>query len=422
MRFTKPSIEALKKRADRYEVWEDGKSGLGLRISPSGRKTWVLMYRFEGRARRMTLGNYPAMSLAAAHTRAGKAHEALEQGRDPGAENVAERRAERAAETVGQLIDEYLERHAVNKRTGAEDKRVLDRDVRPAWGHRKAKSLHRRDVIVLLDKIEDRGAPIQRNRTASLLSKLFRFGIERGIVETSPCIAIRALPEAPRERVLSPAEIKALWNGLDAAQMAPVCRLALRFLLATGQRRGEVVGTRREEVNSDFWEIPGSRTKNGRPHAVPLSPLAKAVLVDIDALREKEAARHGRGNPSPWLLPSPLEGTPKPMGGMHDHISADALSRALLNNRKRLELEEPAPKPHDFRRTAASTMTALGISQFLVGKVLNHTEPGVTAKVYDRNGYLAEKQRALEVWGKWIEDVAAGRQLAANVTAMRPAG
>ncbi len=81
MRFTKPSVEALKKRAERYEVWEDGRSGLGIRVSPSGRKVWVLMYRFDGRARRMTLGTYPAVSLAAAHTRAGKAHEALEHGK-----------------------------------------------------------------------------------------------------------------------------------------------------------------------------------------------------------------------------------------------------------------------------------------------------------------------------------------------------
>ncbi len=420
MRFTKPAIEALKKRADRYEVWEDGKTGLGLRIAPSGRKTWVLMYRFEGRPRRMTLGTYPRVGLATAHTKAGKAREALELGNDPGTENVALRRAERQAETVGELADEYVKRHASTKKTGDNDKWMIDREIRPLWGKRKAKTITRRDVIVLLDGIEDRGTPVMRNRTAGLMSKMFKFGVERGLLEASPCIGIRRLPETPRERVLTAAEIKSLWNGLDSADMAPVSRVALRFLLATGQRRAEVAGARRDEINGDVWEIPASRTKNGKPHTVPLSPLAKALLADIDALRVTEAEWHKAGL-SVWLFPSPLEGTSNTKGGIHGHIMPSSLSRALSNNRARLGLTDPPPTPHDFRRTAASTMTALGISQFVVGKVLNHTEPGVTAKVYDRNTYLPDKTRALEVWGQWIEDVATGRQLAPNVITMRPA-
>ncbi len=194
MRFTKPSVEALKKRPERYEVWEDGKTGLGIRVSPSGRKTWVLMYRFEGKARRMTLGTYPKVGIASAHTKAGNAHEALEHGRDPGAENVAQRRDERQAETVDQLIDEYLARHAARKRSGDQDKANLEREIRPEWGKRKAKSITRRDVILLLDKIADRGAPVMRNRMAALLSKMFMFAVHQGIIDASPCVAIQQAP------------------------------------------------------------------------------------------------------------------------------------------------------------------------------------------------------------------------------------
>ena len=433
MRFTKPSIEALKKRADRYEVWEDGKSGLGIRVSPSGRKTWVLMYRHEGRPRRMTLGTYPKISIASAHTKAGSAHEALEHGRDPGAENVAHRRAERAAETVGELIDEYLARHAANKKSGAEDKRNLNREIRPAWGKRKAKSINRRDVIVLLDKIEDRGTPVMRNRTAALLSKMFMFGVHQGIVDASPCVAIRRLPETARDRVLAPAEIKTLWKGLDNADMAPVVRLALRFLLATGQRRAEVAGARRDEIAGDVWTIPPERQKKHRtdrpamPHVVPLSPLSKAILADIDALRAKEAKRHERDQLSPWLFPSPLEGTMKKKGGTHGHITPSSLSHALANNLADLGLEPPggrdappAPTPHDFRRTCATTMAELGVSPHVVGRVLNHAEAGTTARHYDKFDYVGPKRAALDAWGHWVEAVVAGSKIRTNVTALRP--
>src|SRR5882724_5828924 len=160
MRFTDKGIAGLKPKSDRYEIWEDGRTGFGVRISPKARKSWIYMYRFGGKARRMTLGDYPKDGLATARVKFAQAKKAVDLGEDPAAFVKAERLTERSAATVKQLVDEYLQRSAQRLRSHREVKRILERDVIPAWRDRKAKTIKRRDVILLLDGITDRGAPI----------------------------------------------------------------------------------------------------------------------------------------------------------------------------------------------------------------------------------------------------------------------
>ena len=112
MRFTDRSIAALKPKAERYEIWEDGRTGLGVRVSPKGRKSWIYMYRFNGKARRMGFGTYPVVGLGTARVKHANAKELLEKHIDPGMLQVEKKRAEQNAETVDDLISEYLERHA----------------------------------------------------------------------------------------------------------------------------------------------------------------------------------------------------------------------------------------------------------------------------------------------------------------------
>jgi len=154
MRFTDRSIEALKPGTARYEKWEDGRAGFGVRVSSKGRKTWVYMYRFDGKARRMGLGTYPAVRLASAHVKHAEAKELLERGIDPGAQQVERKRVERDAETVADMAEEYLEKWArPQMRRADEEERIIRKDVLPAWGNRKAKDIRRRDVILLFDSI-----------------------------------------------------------------------------------------------------------------------------------------------------------------------------------------------------------------------------------------------------------------------------
>lgn len=406
MAFTDRSIQALRPKAKRYEAWEGG--GFGVRVTPKSRKSFIWLYRFNGKPRRMTFGRYPGLGLADARIRLAEAKKVLEQGKDPGAGLVIEKRAERNAETVAGLAAEYIEKHAkLNKKTWQEDERLLAVNVTPVLGRKKAKDVTRRDIIELLDGIVARGAPVAANRVLAVVRKLFNWAIGRDILDANPCSMIQPpAKESPRERVLTADEIKSFWLGLDKAKMADTSRLALRFILATAQRRGEVTGAEWDEFENDIWTIPPEKSKNSRAHRVPLSPLAKKLLKQIRA----------KAGDSGFLFPSPRRDSDP--GRVDKPITPLSVTQAVRNNRDVLKVKDV--RPHDLRRTAASHMTSLGIPRLVVAKILNHAEPGVTA-VYDRHGYDAEKKHALDTWGSELESIIESKRKRGNVVRLKRA-
>jgi integrase len=389
MKLTDMLLRNLKPQTQRYLVWAD--QGLGIRVSPKGRKSFIYMYRYEGTSRFLTLGDYPRMTLADARKAHAEAMKKLEQGIDPGAVTVAERRENREAPTVADLATEYLEKWAKpRKRSWAVDKRILEKDVLPGWGRCKAKDITRRDVIRLLDRVAERGG-VMANRTLAVIRKMFNFAVSRDIVPTSPCTAVQApAPENRRDRVLTAEEIKAFWQGLGKTRISEGIRLALKLTLVTAQRKGEIISSAWADFDLDegWWTIPAEKAKNGLPHRVPLPPMALDLLQTVKTL----------AGDSPWLFPSPRG--PR-------HITPTAVDHALRLALQTLEMDQFTP--HDLRRTAASHMTGMGISRLVVSKILNHVERGITA-VYDRHSYDREKRQALEAWGLKLQNLIEGTQ------------
>jgi len=220
---------------------------------------------------------------------------------------------------------------------------------------------------------------------------VFKFGVQRGIIDASPAVAIdKPAKETRRDRVLSENEIRAFWSGLDKSIMTEDVRTALRLCLVTVQRRGEVAGMRRSEIDGDWWIIPKERSKNGKAHRVPLSPLAKRLIA------------HASGDD--FLFPSPRK---KGQYGEQIPIEARALTNAITKNRHLIDTERFCT--HDLRRTAATKIAELGVPRFDIAKILNHSDYAVTA-VYDHYAYDAEKKKALLKWGRKLQEILDGKK------------
>ena len=447
MRFTDKGIQALKARSDRYEIVEDGATGLAVRVSPRGVKTFSFLYRHGGKPRRLTLGVYrdhaleglgrpsdrdarslPYLGLADARIKLAEARKLRDGGIDPGGTTKQQRQAERKAQTVAELIDAYVEKWAkANKKasSAAEDERMLNKDVRPAWGERKATTVTRQDVIALLDDIVARGSPVIANRTLAVVRKMFRWAVRQGIVPISPAHEIDRPGgrETSRERVLSDTEIAEVWRATErlGTPYGPLVRL----LLVTGQRRGEVAGMRRKrelDTASKLWTIPRARTKNGLDHEVPLSPLALEILKAAAAKPAPPPDAAADGQPAPAARKPKAEEIDcvfvsgrngdnpvrefKGAKRRLDQLILDARREAL--KAAGADPAEAKPMPHwtlhDLRRTMRTNLSRLRLDPEICERVINHVPKGVR-RTYDVHQYRDEKREVLNAWATRLKRI-----------------
>jgi integrase len=383
--LTKRFIESISAPQSRYTiVWDDELKGFGVRVMASGIKTYIVNYcTHTGRQRRMSIGRCNVLVPDRARKEAVRILGEVALGGDP----LGERRRVRHESSFRFLASEYLKRHAVHKKSGDEDRRIIEKDLLPVLGSCHLSEITRRDVLRLINGIKDRGAPIMANRTLTLIRTIFNFGIQQAITETNPTMGIK-LPsrERRRERVLSEEEIVGFWSVLPRANINETVARVLKMVLVTAQRPGEVAGAEWSEIDlvMGWWTIPAEKSKNGLTHRVPLSQMALGILE-----RCPRTTTH--------LFPAPRSRW-KPIG-------INYLSHALRLKREALGMEHFTP--HDLRRTAASRMASMGIPRLVISKVLNHVERGITA-VYDRHGYDREKRAALDAWATQLENIIAG--------------
>ena len=292
--------------------------------------------------------------------------------------------------TVAQLAERYFNAIAKTHRDHRRVRRSIERDVLPALGPRPAEDVKRRDVIAILDGIAQRGAPVHANRVRSMISAMWSWAISEDVidVEVNPASNIKSrIEERAGTRWLSAAEIKSLAPHLEA--LPPAKRDALKLILFTGQRPGEVVGIRAREVDLErgLWVIPADRSKNKREHVVPLVGEARAIISRLVAgARKDDLSRHD----DRLLLVRQRGIRPLQVNNLNWSLRS-ALGAAGV----------AAAKPHDLRRTALTHLARLGFDPLVIGHVANHvsvTKNTVTTAVYVQHDYLSEKGQALSAW------------------------
>lgn len=366
----------------RLELSDDAQRGLKFRLTEKGVATWSLQVTLRGRKRRFTIGPYPEIGLAEARDRAARLLIEVIDGRDP----VKERRSanSKAEITVQAALDDYDKLHlAPNLRTGAERRRQLEQSLADHLPQ-PAADLTRTDIQRIIDEKASR-APVAANRLRAALSAFLSWCWRRGYVESNFALATsRAAKEISRDRVLSLSEIHKLWFA--AGEMGMLWGPYLKLLLLTAQRRGDLAQMEWNEVElaSRRWLIPGTKTKNGRPHIVPLSTRAVGVLEQLKVAKTKDEA----------LVFSTTGSTP---------VSGFSRMKARLD----AVVGFADWRLHDIRTAFATHLADRGFDEGVIDRVLNHvasaSSASTVARVYNRAERLADRARALDQWAELID-------------------
>lgn len=368
-------------------------AGLTFTLSKAGTASWVLRYMLGGRARELTLGNYPDLSLSAARKLAAEHRVAVDKGQDPVAEKRKERQALKSAWLVRELVKDYIEKvlesgqYAV--RTAAYRKSDLDDVILPRLGALEVRATTAEDIVNMLET-SGRTWTVQK-RILTTAAKLFDHAIGRQLIRVNPAAGIKLTallgPRPPvRKRImLSEDELRKLLTGIDCIGIENA--LALRILLATCVRSIELVKARWEHVDFErgTWYVPDESVKTRVGFLVPITPTVAAWFRELQRLADGDE----------WVLPArraPNKGK---------HVGNTTLWTAIDSAFKRGAIDIRRFTPHDTRSTAKGHMRNLGVSREISEIALNHTLKGMEG-IYDVREEIPERRRALEMWATYL--------------------
>jgi integrase len=383
IKLSKSSIDALPVPDSDLVYWDAGCPGFGVKVTPKGRKVFIVLYRTGGagsRLRKFTIGPYGRVTLHQARLAAQKVFAARLEGRDLAAEKrEAKRRV--VADRVEDLLEAYIAQRVSQNRSAEEIARLLRREVGKPWGNKSIHDVTKRDVVDVISAIEQRGAPVAANKALKSIKTFLRWCVGRAVLDRSPAEGVPSpTKEIARDRVLNDDELAKII--LAARAIGGPYGGIVELLALTGQRREEVAQLTWAELDflKRVWTIPKSRTKNAKSHVLQLSNQSIAVLSRIE--------RQG-----PFVFSAV---------GTRPFQEFSGAKRVL----DRLS-EVTDWRLHDLRRTCVSGMARLGVAPHVADKILNHqsgTISGVAA-VYQRHEFLSERKVALEVWGAHVAEI-----------------
>ena len=389
--FTDRYLRSLKPAdpGKRITHWDAAKASFGCRVTDRGVVSFFVMRRLPGKPQpvRVVLGRYPDISLAKARQFAGKALGDLVAGVHPKERERERRRAadQQQSHTFAALAERYLTRKASGRRTAREIIRIVGRYLLPRFGSRSVTDIRRGDVVAMIEDIADRSGKDAARQAHTYMAAILGYGctLEFGGLQANPARYIRVadlVGEAkPRQRILTDAEIKKVW---EAAQGYPSGAF-FRMAILTGARRSEVAEMTWDEVDLDagLWTLAGSRTKNGEPDEKPLSAMAVNLLRSL----------------------------PRFAGGAYVFTSSGGRRPIQAFDKFKRQINERAPglgdwRTHDLRRTMRTGLATVGVSPFIAELCIGHQQKGVHA-VYDLHRYRAEKADAMARWASKLRSI-----------------
>ncbi len=417
-------IRALKPKAQRYEVADDG--GLFIEVQPSGAKVWRYRYRLNGRREKVTIGPYPAIPIAdqikggKTETKGARTYHAAYQslvaaGKSPAREKQAEKARGGADEaTFAGFAPRFVAEVLTQQRRPDTNRRRLNRHLLPTLGNRRLEEIEPSDLLAILDTLKAKGCVQEARQVLILARSFFAYAIARQRIKRNPAsdVPMKLIGSAgSRDRTLSPDEIGKLLGVIGRANfLYPAHTIALRVLLLTLCRKGELLAAKWEHVDLDKgeWYVPPVNQKSAIPHLVPLSSQALELFMELRKLS-------GR---SPYVLPS-LEGRrDKPMAESSLNWALWQLTRK--RNGKPALLNIPHFTLHDFRRTGSTLLHANGYVSDVIEKALGHTIKGVRG-IYNKASYAPERRAMLQFWANYLDGLTQGKviPLRANARKLR---
>ncbi|MBK5397451.1 integrase arm-type DNA-binding domain-containing protein [Pseudomonas sp. TH39(2020)] len=392
MALTDTAARTAKPREKLYRMADA--AGLCLEVTPSGSKLWRFRYRFGGKAKMMGLGAYPTVTLAKARERREEARRLLANGIDPTAHKQAEKTAQSAlAHTFEELAREW---YAYNSprwatSTAAKALQYMEADILPVIGQRPVKEVTRPELVALVRKVEKRGALNVAGKIRQWLSQIFRYGLAKGSVESNPAtdldVVAAIAPRTKNHPHVPLSEIPILLDKLDAANCDVMTRIAVRLLLLTGVRPGELRHAPWCEIDleSATWTIPAARMKARRPHVVPLPHQAVTSLLELKEITGSyPIAFPGRNNRE------------RPQ-------SENTVNKALHQIGY-----EGRQTGHGFRHLLSTELNSRGYNRDWIERQLAHGDQDEIRDTYNHAHYLEQRRQMMQAWADSIDALCAG--------------
>lgn len=398
--LTDTKLKSLKPKDKVYKVSD--RDGLYVSVSVAGTVTFRYDYRINGRRETLTIGKYGAdgINLAEARERLMVARKQVSEGISPASEKRAERNQIRNADRFFIFAEKYLADVQLADSTKALRVATYERDIRDTFGNRLMTEITTDEIRTHCEKIKDRGAPSTAIFVRDLIANIYRYAIQRGHKFTNPADEIANSSIATfkkRERTLTPREIHLFFNALEETQSDFGLKKAVKFILLTLVRKGELVNAKWDEVDfkNKVWTIPAERMKAGRAHNVYLSEQAIDLIVAFQIYSEG----------SPYLLPGRVN--------RQQPIANSSLNRVIANCIKYINRNEPLIDDftvHDLRRTGSTLLHEMGFNSDWIEKSLAHEQQGVRA-VYNKAEYAEQRKDMLQAWANKVDEWIKGNNL-----------